>query len=171
MSNDHPTTGAESRREKRPLTLGGKLFIFCTVTTVLLALVALSCFILLLRIGTATSGSTEAAAQARKAARDSAAAAQQGLANQAVLIASQNYLIECTTAAADPSQVHKCYADGQARTAQAVAGIQKSIDCSGYYFNRPRGPWVGPCRATVDRLDAMGRGEDPFGPVLTPPPG
>lgn len=79
-------------------------------------------------------------------------------------------LIDCTTSTPAPTpddptpRPHKCYEQSVAATGAAVADLRRSFDCVGWYFQGLR-PLA--CADVSERLDALGRGENPFVPATT----
>lgn len=84
--------------------------------------------------------------------------------------ANGDILVDCTTPTPKPTPevpepvVHECYERGGRATGAAVAELRRSTDCVGYYFAGERPP---ACEDVAARMDALGRGENPFATTTT----
>lgn len=82
-------------------------------------------------------------------------------------------LVDCTTPTPKPTpddptpRVHECFERSLRATGGAVASIQKSLDCQGFYFHDPERKLV--CEEINGRLDAIDAGRDPFATTTTVP--
>lgn len=82
-------------------------------------------------------------------------------------------LIDCTTPTPQPTPddpsppPHVCYERGVTATGTAVGDLRRSFDCVGWYFAGQR-PLA--CIDVSSRLDAVGRGENPFATTTTTRP-
>lgn len=88
--------------------------------------------------------------------------------------ANGDILVDCTTPTPQPSHedptplVHECFERNARATGGAVASIQKSLDCQGFYFHDPERKTV--CDEINARLDIINAGRDPFTTTTTTAP-
>lgn len=85
--------------------------------------------------------------------------------DQNARIEEQNATILRIAAAIDSATSPEARSASAATLAGAIAQLQRSIDCTAFYFAGER---PSPCAEVIGRLDALRRGVDPF---LRPPTG